>query len=207
MDAKAIRRELRKGKSDSLKRRRQIALLSAIGAADMGVVSLYQMGVIKKLPDLPGAIFDSNKVNASKSAYVMGLPDGPVSLGMYALNLILASAKGSHRTGRSPWFDFLLAGAVLGSAAGTVAYLSDMFFKQKKACPYCLVAAGLNFAMLPLVLQEAKESWNVLRKSDFNPAYSSQHPATTPAQVHLAKIPNLPHHDTDSTHQSREAGA
>jgi uncharacterized membrane protein len=179
MDARAIRRELRKGKSDSLHRRRQIALLSAIGAADMGVISLYQMGVIKKLPDLPGAIFDANKVSGSKSAYALGLPDGPVSLGMYALNMILASAGGSHRTGRSPWLDFLLAGAVLGSVAGTVAYLSDMFFKQKTACPYCLVAAN----------------------------YSSRHPATTPAQVHLAKIPNLPHHDSDSSHQPREAGA
>jgi uncharacterized membrane protein len=207
MDAKAIRRELRKGKSDSLHRRRQIALLSAIGAADMGVISLYQMGVIKKLPDLPGAIFDANKVSGSKSAYALGLPDGPVSLGMYALNMILASAKGSHRTGRSPWLDFLLAGAVLGSVAGTVAYLSDMFFKQKKACPYCLVAAGLNFAMLPLVFKEARESWNVLRKSDFNANYSTRHPATTPAQVHLAKIPNLPHHDSDSSQQPREAGA
>jgi uncharacterized membrane protein len=203
MNAKAIRRELRKGKSESLDRRRQIALLSAIGVADMGIISLYQIGVIRKLPDLPGNIFDSNKVNASKSAYVMGLPDGPVSLGLYALNMILASAKGSHRTGRSPWLDFLLAGAVIGSVSGTVTYLYEMIFKQKKACPYCLVAAGLNFAMLPLVFKEARDSWKIMRRSDFNSGYTDHHPATTPAQVHLAKIPTHTH----DTARSKEAGA
>lgn len=184
-------------------RRRQIALLSAIGVVDMGIVSLYQIGVIRKLPDLPGAVFDSNKVNTAKSAYVMGLPDGPVSLGLYALNMILASAKGSHRTGRSPLLDLLLAGAVLGSVGGTVAYLYEMIFKQKKACPYCLVAAGLNIAMLPLVFKEARDSWNILRRSDFNSSYTDHHPATTPAQVHLAKIPT----HTYDTARSKEAGA
>lgn len=169
----------------------------------MGIISLYQMGVIRKLPDLPGEIFDSNKVNASKSAYMMGLPDGPVSLGMYALNMILASAKGSHRTGRSPWFDFLLAGAVAGSVGGTVAYLYEMIFRQKKACPYCLVAAGINFALLPLVFKEARDSWHVVRRSDFSASYTDDHPATTPAQVHLAKIPTQTH----ETGRSKEAGA
>jgi|GEM_PF-457678 len=204
MDAKAIRRELRKGKSDSLDRRRRIALLSAIGAANMGVVSLFQLGVIRRLPDLPGEAFEANKVNASKSAYAAGIPDGPVGMGLYALNVILAAAKGSHRTGRSPVYDLLLAGAVVGGAIGTAAYLYKLVSRQKKASPYSLAGAGLNLAMLPLALQEAREGWNALRNRNFSSRYTSRHPATTPAQVHLAKIPTLPHHDTN---QPREAGA
>lgn len=203
MNVKAIRKELRKGKSESLHRRRQIALLSAIGAVDFSIISLYQVGVIRSLPDLPGKIFDSNKVNASQSAYQMGLPDGPVSLGMYALNMILASAKGSHRTGRSPWYDFLLAGAVLASVGGTVTYLYDMAFKQKKVCPYCLVGAGVNFAMLPLVLKEARDSWKVFRRNEYNTQYTDQHPATTAAQVHIAKISV----DNQGAARTKEAGA
>lgn len=203
MDAKAIRKELRNGKSESLHRRRLIALLSAAGAVNFSIISLYQMGVIKKLPDLPGRIFDSNKVNASKKAYMFGVPDGTLGLGMYAANMMLASAKGSRRTGRSPWLDFVLAGAVVASVGGTLDYLYDMFFKQKKACPYCLTGAALNFAMLPLALREAKESYEIMKLDKYDAGYTSKHPATTPAQVHLANIPNQNHGEA----KSKPAGA
>jgi uncharacterized membrane protein len=193
MDAKAIKKELTKGKSASLHRRRLIALLSATGAVNHSFISLYQMGVINKLPDLPGSAFDANKVSASKNAYKLGIPDGPLGLGMYATNVILASAMGSHRTGRSPWFDFLLAGAVVASVGGTLDYLYGLFSRQKKASPYCLASAALNFAMLPLAIREAQESYLLMRGDNYNSGYTSRHPATTPAQVHLANIPNKSH--------------
>ena len=63
----AIRRELRQGQSPSLGRRRWIGFLSAVGAVDFTVISLYQMGVIQHLPDPPGRIFDSDQVNASRA--------------------------------------------------------------------------------------------------------------------------------------------
>jgi uncharacterized membrane protein len=151
------------------------------------------MGVINNLPDLPGSAFDANKVSASKNAYKLGIPDGPLGLGMYATNVILASAMGSHRTGRSPWFDFLLAGAVVASVGGTLDYLYGLFSRQKKASPYCLASAALNFAMLPLAIREAQESYLLMRGDNYNSGYTSRHPATTPAQVHLANIPNKSH--------------
>ena len=158
MNAAAIREELREGKSQSLTRRRRIALLSAVGAVNFSVLSLYQVGVIRKLPDFPGEIFDSNGVNASEEAYALGLSDAPLGLASYAANIILASTKGSARTGRSPGWDMLLGGAVLAGAGSALYYLYQMLFEQKKLCTYCLVGAAINLAMVPPAWKEMQGS-------------------------------------------------
>ena len=42
------------------------------GLVDFSYISLFQMGFIKSMPDLPGKIFDSNAVNSSKDARAAG---------------------------------------------------------------------------------------------------------------------------------------
>src|SRR5688500_10284822 len=76
MRAAAIRQELLNSTVKDLQERRKIIGLSALGLVDFALISLYQSGVIKRLPELPFAAFDSNKVNASPDAYQMGAPDG-----------------------------------------------------------------------------------------------------------------------------------
>ncbi len=155
MNAKKIKQALRKETSSALERKRKIVLLSAIGLVDFSLISLYQTGVIRKLPDLPGKIFDSNQVNASPKAYALGMPDGPLSAVVFAATMALATAGGSEKSGRHPIFDVLMGGAVLGNAAGAAEYLVDMIVNQKKACLYCLLGAGLSFASLKLAAPEA----------------------------------------------------
>jgi hypothetical protein len=104
-----IREQLRNGTSRSLRRRRWVALLSVLGAVDFAIISLYQLGVIRHLPDPPGRIFDSDRVNASHKAYALGVPDGTLGLGLYALTLIPAGAGGDPQSGRSRWLDLLRA--------------------------------------------------------------------------------------------------
>ena len=154
MHVDAIRRELRDGRSPSLRRRRWIGTLAALGLADFAIISLYQIGVIRHLPDVPGKVFDSDKVNASHKAYAMGLPDGTTGAALYALILMLASAGGSRRTGRHPIFELVLGGAVVAGVAGALQYLHDMIRHQERACPYCIAGAALNFAMVPFVAKE-----------------------------------------------------
>lgn len=126
--------------------RRNIALLSAIGLIDFIPISLYQLGIIRHLPDLPGDLFDSDYVNASKEAQVAGLPDGPLSLLMYAANLVLVS--GALKKKKRNVFDYLIAGNSLGQAAGGAYYLYNMATEQKKVCVYCVAGALINFATL-----------------------------------------------------------
>ncbi|MEX2336709.1 MAG: vitamin K epoxide reductase family protein [Fulvivirga sp.] len=140
-------RKIRKISDGAAENRRDIVLLSAIGLLDFVPISLYQLGIIRHLPDLPGKLFDSDKVNASKEAQVAGIPDGPVSLLMYAANLVLATAALKRKKKRNV-FDYLLAGNALGQAAGGAYYLYNMATVQKKICPYCVTGALINFATL-----------------------------------------------------------
>ncbi|MBD0375092.1 MAG: hypothetical protein ICV51_05635 [Flavisolibacter sp.] len=161
MDATAIRDVLRTEQSDDLNRRRKVIGLSALGLVDFSIISLYQTGIIKHLPDLPFDLFDSDKVNASKDAYQLGVPDGPVSAAVYGITMTLAAAGGSEKAGRQPVWDVLLGGAVAGNAAGAVYYLYNMIFKQKKICLYCVTGAAINIAsaiiIAPTVVKSMKK--------------------------------------------------
>ena len=80
LSPKQLSRALRKGTGDALKRRRGVLALSLTAAGSMGLISLYQMGVIRHLPDLPLPYFDADKVDASAEAYAyFSAPDGPLA--------------------------------------------------------------------------------------------------------------------------------
>jgi uncharacterized membrane protein len=146
MDAIAIRNELLHGRTNDLEKKRKIILLSALGLLDFGIISLYQTGVIKHLPDIDHPLFDSDRVNASEDAYMFGAPDGPISALAYAVIMVLASAGGSKKTGRKAGLDLALGATIAGNAAGAVYYLQNMIFKQKKICLYCVTGACINIA-------------------------------------------------------------
>lgn len=148
MEILKIRDELRKRENPELTRKRQIAVLAGIGLIDFIIISFYQLGIIKRLPDVPGKYFDSNYVNASREAYKMGVPDGPVSALVYTLILVLIGVKGTERSGRKSIWDLLLGGAITANAGGAAQYLYVMFFKQKRICLYCVTGAIINFLML-----------------------------------------------------------
>lgn len=149
--AKSPVQKIRRRSGHATENKRNIALLSAAGLLTFVPISLYQLGVIRHLPDLPGDLFDSDYVNASKEAQVAGVPDGPVSLLMYAASLVLVS--GALRKKKRNVFDYLIAGNLLGQAAGGGYYLYNMATEQKKVCAYCVAGALINFATLVPLLK------------------------------------------------------
>lgn len=144
---KSVIDKIRKDKSAATENRRNIAALAAAGLADFGLISLLQLGYFKMLPDPPGKMFNTVKVNTSKEAVMLGMPDGVISLGGYALTMLLAMA-GSRFKKRSRLLDLALGGVVLGQAAGAAQYLYKMALVQKRVCIYCVAGAAINFASL-----------------------------------------------------------
>lgn len=139
--------KIRRDSSTATACRRDIAALAAAGLLDFSLISLFQMGKIRELPDLPGKVFDTHKVNSSEDAVVMGLPDGVVSLGAYTATMMLAMAATRYKK-QSRLLDVALGGVLLGQAAGAAHYLVNMTTVQKKACIYCIAGAVINFAAL-----------------------------------------------------------
>lgn len=144
---KSVIDEIRNDTSEAARYRRQIAALSALGLVDFSLISLFQLGFIKHMPDLPGELFDTEKVNSSKDAVLLGMPDGVISLSSYAATIVLAAAATRFRK-PSRVLDVAMGGIVLGQAAGAAQYLYNMAFVQKKVCIYCVAGAVINFASL-----------------------------------------------------------
>lgn len=62
--------------------------LTALAMAGLGVITLRQLGAIKRLPDPPSSLFDSNKVVMSRQARkLLGIPDGVLGLASYGATL------------------------------------------------------------------------------------------------------------------------
>ena len=158
IDIDGMRRALREGDEPSLWRRRALATLSAVGMADFAIISLYQLGAIRRLPDLPGRWMDSNRVNASRKAYRLGVPDGPLGALFYAAVVSLTAVGGTRRTVRPRALEWLLGALVVAGVVSALDYLRDMIFEEKRACPYCLVGAALNVAMVPHAWREIRNS-------------------------------------------------
>jgi len=148
---------LRTGQDENIRRRRRITALAVASSASMGLISLYQMGVIRRLPEPPIPFLDANRVDASGEAYrLSNVPDAALGLASSAVTLVLAAMGGRDRPAKQPWLPIALA-AKVGMDAGWAALLSvEQVARHRRLCSYCVVAAGASFAMVPLVVPEAR---------------------------------------------------
>jgi hypothetical protein len=156
MNPQQLGKQLRTGKGRFLALRRGIVSLSLASVASMGLITLYQMGIIKHLPDLlPLSILDADRVDASPEAYSrFSTPDGALGLGSYAITLGLAAMGGKDRAHEQPWIPLGLAAKVAFDASQAVRLFRDQKTKYHAFCPWCLLAAGASAATVPLVLPE-----------------------------------------------------
>lgn len=84
MKPETLSRQLREGSGRSLARRRGIVGLSLVSVNAMGLIALYQTGIIEHLPEPPLAGLDADKVDASAEAYAyFSTPDAVIGLGSY----------------------------------------------------------------------------------------------------------------------------
>ncbi|GAB4456008.1 MAG: hypothetical protein OHK0029_13160 [Armatimonadaceae bacterium] len=156
MDPSQLSRELRTGDSADLNRRRWMIGLTFVGMVAAKAVSLYQMGMIKKLPDPPLPVFDSTKVDASDYAYKrFNTPDGLMMLANFAATAWLVGAGGKNRAVRHPVLPVLLAGKAAGDALTAAKLTQEEWQENKALCAYCQVAMLCSIATAALAVPEA----------------------------------------------------
>ena len=156
MDPTQLSLELRHGQSADLKRRRWIIGLSLLGVAAGQMVSLYQTGIIKHLPDPPLDIFNSDKVDASDYGYKrLDTPDALPMIVTYGLTATLAGAGGMKRADQQPWLPVAMGAKTLFDTLTTVKLGKEEWDENKALCFYCQVATVASFASLALALPEA----------------------------------------------------
>lgn len=156
MTPNQLSKELREGSGDFIEERRSVIALSLTAIGCMGLIALYQYGIIRRLPDLPLPFMDAEKVDASEEAYShLQMGDAVIGLGSYAATMGLAAMGGKNRAREQPWIPLALAAKATVDAAQAARLSYDQWAKHRAFCLWCLVAAGATFATLPLVMREA----------------------------------------------------
>lgn len=158
MEPATLSRDLRETDEDPhLDNRRRVAALSLTAAACMGLIALYQLGILKHIPEPPLPKLDADKVDASAEAYEK-LQVGDAFLGFvsYGVTMLLAAAGGTRRWQEQPWLPLTLAGKAAIDAAQAAKLTVDQWTKHRAFCFWCLTAAAATFVTLPLTWPEAK---------------------------------------------------
>jgi uncharacterized membrane protein len=151
-----LSRELRLGSSPDLTRRRWILGLSLVGTAMGQIVSLYQTGIIKHLPDPPPhRLFNADKVDASTYAYKrLAMPDALLMVVSYGLTAALAGAGGEQRASQSPLLPVAMGAKTLFDTATAVQLGREEWQENKALCAYCQVATAISIASVVLAMPE-----------------------------------------------------
>jgi hypothetical protein len=150
-----LSRELRLGTGPDLRRRRWILGLSLLGTLAAQIVTLFQMGLVRRLPDPPGP-FDSSRVDASDYGYSrLQTPDGALMLVTYGITAALAASGGRDRAETMPALPLALA-AKTGWDSYTALKLGQEEWAENRAlCAYCQMATLASLASFVLALPEA----------------------------------------------------
>ena len=137
-------------------------MLSA--SAAMGVVTAYQTGLLRRLPDPPLPGIDSAKVDASGEAYeFLKTPDATLALASYGVSLALIGMGGWDRAREQPLVPLLAAAKLAYDAAGAAYLTVEQISRHRALCAWCLAAAAASVAAVPAALPEAREAWKALR--------------------------------------------
>jgi uncharacterized membrane protein len=164
MDAAMLRDDLREGKGGFLADRRAIAGLSLVAIGAMGLVSAYQLGILRRLPQPRRRWLDSNRVDGSAEAYKrFNVPDATLGVASYATTLVLAGMGGKQRARTTPWVPAALAAKVGFDVAQSIRMIVVQWIKFRSLCGWCLLSATASFLSAAFVASEARVAMNSVR--------------------------------------------
>lgn len=162
--AERVSADLRRGSDAHVRRRRHQTALMLGASAAMGVVSAFQTGLLRHLPDPPLPGFNSDKVDASGEAYeTLKTPDAALALANYGATLALIGMGSGDRARDRPLVPLLAAAKLAADGAGAAVLTAEQLSKHRALCFYCLVASAATWAALPLALPEARAAWRAWR--------------------------------------------
>ncbi len=155
-EARRLSAYLREGSDRFVSARRRATGLYLAGSAAFAVVALYQMGLIKRVPQPRLPFLDADRVDASGEAYAtLRMPDAVLGLLSYAATLMLVTSGGKDRIMTQPWLPLAAAAKVLFDAASGGVLTAEQAVKHRAFCSWCLGAAAASALALPAVLPEA----------------------------------------------------
>jgi len=140
-----------------------VADLTAIAA--LGIVAVYQAGLLRHLPDPPLGAAASDRVAGSPRAYwTLHTPDSALGIANYAATLVLATAGSAERYRNKPWLSYLFAAKLLADGMVAMVLLDEEWRSRDGFCTWCLVASGAALLAAPAGIPEALAATRCLRR-------------------------------------------
>ena len=109
------------------------------------VVAARQLGVVKRLPDPPGEMWDSDRIVMSKAAYPGGIPDGVLGVASYGVTLgLLLLAEDAE------WLRPVAKAKLAMDAAAAAANAVRQVVVFGRVCSWCMATVACTAAMAGL---------------------------------------------------------
>ena len=144
-------------------KRLAIAGLGLLGVADLLYMLAYEERLIDHLV-CPFFGDGCDRVGRSDHASHLGVPHAAAGAVAYAAMATLALWGGADPPEQRRWQNLLL-GAMSGAAAGASLFLIyEQKAKVKHWCFWCLLASGINFAIAPMALPDARRAARSARR-------------------------------------------
>jgi uncharacterized membrane protein len=139
--AESVSRLFQTGRGAALGRQRAAAACALVSTAALGAVRCYKLGLIRHLPNPPLPVFDSDTVDASGEAYVLGhAPDGVLGAASAAATAALVVWGGAGRD-RPRLVRILAAAKALGDEGGAVLLFVEQLRTHRRLCSWCTAAS------------------------------------------------------------------
>ncbi|SFQ53839.1 Vitamin K epoxide reductase family protein [Amycolatopsis arida] len=154
-EAARLSMRFRAGGGPALARQRATVVSALVASAALSTVGCYQLGLIRHLPDPPLPMFDSDTVDASGEAYVVGrTPDG-IAAAASAMATAALAVWGGPGVRRPKLLRVLTAIKATGDATGAVLLFVEQLQTHRKLCSWCTLASLAHLVTVPLTLPEA----------------------------------------------------
>jgi hypothetical protein len=157
---------LRRQDTPHLRARRRVALLQFVSNTALGVVGLYQFGLLRRVPEPPLPGLGADAVAASGEAYQLGrTPDSTLGIISGGITLALAGMGGPKRASEHPLLPLAMFAKTLLDAAGGLYLVAEELTKHKKICAFCPGTSLALVASVPAAWPEARDALRALRTS------------------------------------------
>jgi len=158
-DLEELRRQLRHGTDGLLRRRRAIVGLSVFSSVVLGGIGLFQIGLLKTLPDPPLPRFNADDVNGSLQAYsLLQTPDALLGMASYSVTACLAGMGKQDRWKTARWVPLAMGAKAICDAAMAGKLSVAQCTKLGKFSLWSLLVAGATFGTLVLSIPEMKRA-------------------------------------------------
>jgi uncharacterized membrane protein len=125
-----------------------------VAIATLIPVALFQTGMLRRLPDPPLSVFDSERITASSAAHPFGVPDGPVGIASFGTTLTLIFLAKRNRAART-----LLGVKLTLDVSAAAVNAGRQVFQFGRLCSWCTAVAVSSGVMAYAGRQVIRDTW------------------------------------------------